>query len=317
MWCRDCAQDVPARPNAIGSGFACARCGQDFAPKAAQAVNATLRSGMAISSHATDAPAGEGQAAVDAARRAVDQALESMAERNPGASETTNVVSLSRLDLLEPPGATLVDWQFEDALRDVEATLARRPAEKNIRRPLRIDARTSATPAWHGNRAGVPSMRPAGRAAPESSKSTTIARTDSAAETPPSGGWLAWLLLWPGMAALVCGGVLLGCAVVQGRDELWRVGLPIALLGQAAISFGAAMLVEQLWSRRSVARPAPSDDEAFPAPAVRPRPLPQRRRRVVAQTHRPRMMLAESMADEAGLLLEEMQARLDELAERT
>lgn len=57
----------------------------------------------------------------------------------------------------------------------------------------------------------------------------------------------AWLVLSFGLMALVCGGVLLIWSVVESRGELWQLGLPVALGGQAAMLFGFLLLLERMW----------------------------------------------------------------------
>lgn len=46
---------------------------------------------------------------------------------------------------------------------------------------------------------------------------------------------------------LACGGVLLGWSLVTGRSELWNLGLPLALLGQAGLLVGLVLQLENLW----------------------------------------------------------------------
>jgi hypothetical protein len=47
--------------------------------------------------------------------------------------------------------------------------------------------------------------------------------------------------------AFVCGGVLLGWSLVTGRQELWSVGLPIALVGQVALLAGLILQLDRFW----------------------------------------------------------------------
>jgi hypothetical protein len=58
---------------------------------------------------------------------------------------------------------------------------------------------------------------------------------------------LAWTALSLGVMAFVCGGVLLGWSAVAGRQDLWSIGLPLALGGQAALIVGLILHLETLW----------------------------------------------------------------------
>jgi hypothetical protein len=63
-------------------------------------------------------------------------------------------------------------------------------------------------------------------------------------------GFLAWLFLAGGLMAFACGAVMLGWSVVEGRDDLWSLGIPLALGGQGAIIFGLLGLVEAAGQRQ-------------------------------------------------------------------
>ena len=54
--------------------------------------------------------------------------------------------------------------------------------------------------------------------------------------------------------AFTCGGVMLAWSIVQKRDELWEIGMPLTLGGQGAIIFGLLGLLESATQRsKSVA----------------------------------------------------------------
>ncbi len=63
----------------------------------------------------------------------------------------------------------------------------------------------------------------------------------------PWSATLAWFVLSLGLMGLVCGGVLLGWSVVTARQELWQLGLPIAVGGQAVMLVGLLLLLERMW----------------------------------------------------------------------
>jgi hypothetical protein len=64
---------------------------------------------------------------------------------------------------------------------------------------------------------------------------------------PNSAPFFWWLVFAFGLMGLTCGSVLLAWSVVTGRSELWRVGLPIMLAGQAVSLIGLVFLLEGLW----------------------------------------------------------------------
>ena len=45
----------------------------------------------------------------------------------------------------------------------------------------------------------------------------------------------------------MCGAVLLGWSFVAGRGELWSLGLPLTLAGQAGLVLGLILQLESLW----------------------------------------------------------------------
>jgi len=50
-----------------------------------------------------------------------------------------------------------------------------------------------------------------------------------------------------GLMMFVCGGVLLGWSLLSGRGELWSLGLPLILIGQAALIVGLVFQLDGLW----------------------------------------------------------------------
>ena len=84
-------------------------------------------------------------------------------------------------------------------------------------------------------------------------------RTRRARETekPKSAGssW-AWGILSLSLAALVCGGILLGWSHVGKRPELWNIGLPFALVGQAGLILGLILQLDGLWQSNTEAAAA-------------------------------------------------------------
>lgn len=77
--------------------------------------------------------------------------------------------------------------------------------------------------------------------------------------TESKGGFLAWLFLSFGLMAFTCGGVMLVWSVVEGREELWSFGIPLALGGQGGIIFGLIGLAEAASQRHKQASAALED----------------------------------------------------------
>jgi hypothetical protein len=67
---------------------------------------------------------------------------------------------------------------------------------------------------------------------------------------------LTWGALSLGTTTFVCGGMLLGWSLVAGRQELWTLGLPIALGGQIGLLIGLVLQLDRLWhdNRRAAAK---------------------------------------------------------------
>ena len=74
--------------------------------------------------------------------------------------------------------------------------------------------------------------------------------------TKPRTSLIGWLLILCGVTAFVCGGVLMGMSLAQGRGELWRMGLPLAIVGQGGLLVGLVFQLERVWQshRRASAR---------------------------------------------------------------
>jgi hypothetical protein len=59
--------------------------------------------------------------------------------------------------------------------------------------------------------------------------------------------FFSWTLILLGVMTFVGGGVLLGWSLFTERAELWRIGLPMALIGQAGLLFGFLLNLESIW----------------------------------------------------------------------
>lgn len=69
----------------------------------------------------------------------------------------------------------------------------------------------------------------------------------------------AWCMLSFGLMAFVFGGVLLGWSFATDRAELWRLGMPFAMGGQAALIIGLVFQLDGLAKSNRVASDALND----------------------------------------------------------
>jgi hypothetical protein len=83
------------------------------------------------------------------------------------------------------------------------------------------------------------------------------------AAEPPKANLAAWSLLSLGLATFACGAVLLGWSFATDREDLWPLGMPLALGGQAALIVGLVLQLDGLWqtSRKTEKTLSALDDE--------------------------------------------------------
>jgi hypothetical protein len=122
---------------------------------------------------------------------------------------------------------------------------------------------------------------------------------------------LTWAALCLGVMALACGGILLGWSIYTGRQELWKVGTPVALAGQAALLVGLVLQLERLWrdSRHAAAKLETVDERLHDLKTTTT---------LLTTTHGPSGAFYAHLADGAGpqLLLNDLKGQLDLLAMR-
>ena len=126
------------------------------------------------------------------------------------------------------------DWALEAELRGVQrllGSLKSRPGGSN--QPVAVHALHRKPGKWHTAEV---------EEAP--TEGVSLARKDVA--TQPRGHTAAWLILSLGLAVFACGGVLLAWSIIGQRDDLWPVGMPLALVGQAALIVGLILQLDGL-----------------------------------------------------------------------
>lgn len=118
------------------------------------------------------------------------------------------------------PAADLDDWRLAEDLRQ-------------LRRMLHVatDAPRPVTPSHVPQAPALQFVRPAD-AAPRAKRRRSV---------------IAWMVCWLGLAACACGVGLLVWSWIDGRPELWSLGMPIALGGQFGLLCGLVMQLDRIW----------------------------------------------------------------------
>lgn len=146
--------------------------------------------------------------------------------------------------LLRASSLTEEDWTLEAELRGVQRLLgslkstgSQSPESKSIHESH------LAPSGWHAAN-NLNERLAQGADAPRSSVDTS----DALPAEQPKGNLAAWAILSLGLATFACGAVLLVWSLVAGRDDLWPVGMPLALIGQAGLILGLILQLDGLWT---------------------------------------------------------------------
>ncbi len=123
------------------------------------------------------------------------------------------------------PMLDLEDWDLEDELKQADRLLAK------VRRgtggaQYRLDE-PEPTPTR-------PAMLQKPSQPPEKKSSGTS-------------GFIVWPVILMGVMAFVCGAVLTGWSHFDNRADLWHLGLPVTLIGQAILIAGLILQLESVW----------------------------------------------------------------------
>ena len=147
------------------------------------------------------------------------------------AEAVTGVKNITRLTLPED------DWKLEADIRSVHRLV------DNLRGKKRFDPHSSL-------------------AEPHRARAAPAERTSEHAAAPKS-NLAAWAILSIGLATFACGAVLLGWAYAAGREDLWPIGMPLTLVGQAGLILGLVLQLDGLWqsSRQTQQTLVTLDDE--------------------------------------------------------
>lgn len=129
------------------------------------------------------------------------------------------------------------DWALEAELRGVERLVrALQPGGSTTLQPTAIDQPHRQQAGWHvatsESTAAADEKRRAAQGADPSRSALQLAALSSLAV---------------GLALFACGAVLLGWSLIGKRPDLWPVGMPLALVGQAGLILGLILQLDGLW----------------------------------------------------------------------
>lgn len=144
-----------------------------------------------------------------------------------GARQRQLLESTKRLedDWLDKP--SLDDWDFDEDLRETQRLVE----TLGVSSPSQVSTRFDDP---HQGR----ERRSSARAPRE--------RRSFAGRSGTQSSLFAWTMLSIGLMAFVFGGVLLGWSFAMERAELWRLGMPFAMGGQAALIIGLVFQLDSL-----------------------------------------------------------------------
>jgi hypothetical protein len=171
-------------------------------------------------------------------------AVSESAENRRHAAATPNE-NAALESLLHCPQLPEDDWTLEAELRGVQRLLSslksRPPADESLVSHLP----QMALPGWHA----MPAAESIADDELEPPGSTNEPR-----HTNPA----AWTILSLSLAVFACGAVLLAWSLLGQREDLWPVGLPLALIGQAGMILGLVLQIDGLTGRRTAQHRPPA-----------------------------------------------------------
>jgi hypothetical protein len=124
--------------------------------------------------------------------------------------------------------ALLDDWELDDELNEAQQLVASLGARERVNPAIRLDGAHAP-----GEKRDAASIR-------QSAKK--LSRSKSAQSS-----FFSWCILSIGLMAFVFGAVLIGWSIAEDRQDLWRLGLPFTLGGQAALIVGLVFQLDGLW----------------------------------------------------------------------
>jgi hypothetical protein len=121
----------------------------------------------------------------------------------------------------------LDDWELDDDLHEAQRLVESIGVGSSADNRMRIDPQHAA-------------LRSDDSGTAKNTSRTTRQKADSSS-------FFSWLMLALGLMAFVFGSVLLGWSFATERADLWRLGMPFTLGGQAALIVGLVFQLDGLW----------------------------------------------------------------------
>jgi hypothetical protein len=161
--------------------------------------------------------------------------------------------------------AVFDDWDSEEQLRQIERELRirksfRRTAGSSVGKCTRLDSAHEETAKRHRPQAvrAKADARESGGAV----KTAAGSREKKSPRESAMLGFLTWTAILLGIAALLGGGISLGCSALGGRADYWNYGLPFVVGGQIVLLVGLVLQLDRLWrENRSAAAKLDEVDE--------------------------------------------------------
>jgi hypothetical protein len=155
------------------------------------------------------------------------------------APTTTENVTLEKLLRFGP--LSNEDWAIEAELRGVQRLLSSlKSHSSDVSDALKPPTPHIAPRQWKNAPSRLAAVEVASNDSRDSSKQIAV--------TQPRTHLAAWIILSIGLAVFACGAVLLGWSLIAKRDDLWPIGMPLALIGQAGLILGLILQLDGLWN---------------------------------------------------------------------
>ncbi len=133
------------------------------------------------------------------------------------------------------------DWAIEAELRGVQRLLCSlKSRSTDVAEALKLPTPHIAPKQWKKSGSYAASNN--------DNQSDSDGSSRQAVEAPSRTQVAAWAILSIGLAVFACGAVLLGWSLVAKRPDLWPIGMPLALIGQAGLILGLILQLDGLWS---------------------------------------------------------------------
>jgi hypothetical protein len=132
------------------------------------------------------------------------------------------------------------DWALEAELRGVQRLVG---SLKSAAGTTMSSARHTA----HASPEGWHALQHASATPRDADFADSAGAPPKAIAAAPKSHLMAWMILSLGLATFACGAVLLGWSLVAQRDDLWPIGMPLALIGQAGLVLGLILQLDSLW----------------------------------------------------------------------